>query len=175
MQKYHISSRVIHWVMAIIILSLLAVGIYMEDFLPKDASYRMQVYNLHKSFGVIALILIFVRIFNRFLHKAPALPESIPAHEKFLAHLVHFLLYVLMLIMPFSGYLMSNSYGYPVHLFGLKMPNLVEKNYELGAIFAKTHHYAGYILIALLFLHILGALKHKFFDKPENDILKRMI
>lgn len=161
--------------MALIIIFLLGLGIYMEDFLAKDAANRFEIYKLHKSFGVIALFLISIRLVNRFINKAPELPQSIKRTDKNLAHITHILLYLLMIAMPISGYLMSNSYGYDVYLFSLKMPTLIAKNYELGAIFSKTHKYCGYFLILTISLHILGALKHRFFDAKENDVLQRMI
>jgi cytochrome b561 len=176
MQKYKISSRILHWLMAVIIISLLAVGIYMTNFLPKDAANRMEIYNLHKSFGVLALILIAVRIINRAVFTAPALPETINRFEQKLAHLVHILLYVLMIVVPVSGYLMSNSFGYPVKLFSIEMPFLIEQNFELGKIFHEIHEIAPYVLIAILVLHISGAVKHRYFDKnKENDVLGRML
>lgn len=147
----------------------------MADFLPADAPYKFQIYNLHKSFGVMVLILIFIRIFNRFLHKAPELPQGLPKIEKLASHAVHIALYLLMILVPLSGYLMSNSYGFPVHFFTITMPNLISTQPEIGIYFVKTHKYAAYALIAAIGLHIAGALKHRFFDKPENDVLGRML
>lgn len=175
-EKYHISSRIIHWIMALIILGLLALGFYIEFFLDSSNPNRGQFYALHKSFGVIALIFIFIRVFNRLLHNAPKLPETIKKSEQNLAKIIQFSLYIMMFIMPISGYLMSNSFGYDVYLFSLKMPTLIEKNYELGKIFSKTHGYCAYLLVLALILHISGAMKHRFFDKNKNnDVLKRII
>ncbi len=175
MTKYHISTRLIHWTMAAIILSALGLGIYMTEFLSKDATNRMDIYGLHKSLGVMALIFIALRIFNRIFHPNPKMLESLSAPEKFAVHFVHYLLYVLMIAVPLSGYLMSNSFGFPVHLFSYEMPVLLATNYDLGKIFSEIHELGAYTLIGALALHILGALKHKFFDKPENDVFKRMI
>ena len=174
-QKYHPLSRAIHWLMALLIIFLLALGIYMADFLPSDAPNKFEIYDLHKSCGVMVLILVFIRIFNRFLHQAPSLPKTLPTIEKIASHVVHVALYVLMFLVPFSGYLMSNSYGFSVHFFTIEMPNLITPNPEIGIYFSKTHKYAAYATIAAIFLHIAGALKHRFFDKPENDVLNRMI
>lgn len=173
--KYHLTSRILHWLMSLLIFGLLGLGIYMADFLPSDATNKFQIYDLHKSFGVMVLILVFIRIFNRFLHPAPTLPQGLPAIEKFASHVAHILLYVLMLVIPLSGYLMSNSYGFAVHFFTIEMPNLISTNPQIGRIFAKTHKFAAYGLIATIGLHVGGALKHRFFDKPENDVLKRML
>ncbi|HLD76712.1 MAG TPA: cytochrome b/b6 domain-containing protein [Rickettsiales bacterium] len=168
MIKYHISSRIIHWLMALIIIITLLLGIYMTKFLPKDATNLIEIYNLHKSFGVMALIFIVIRIINRFIHKAPQTPEGFNKIEKFAAHFIHILLYILMIFVPFSGYLMSNFYGFPVHIFSYKMPIIVSNNLQFGAIFLNIHEILAYSLLAAIIFHILGALKH-------NDILKRII
>lgn len=161
--------------MAVIILGLLGLGIYMEDFLDKESENRMMIYSIHKSFGALVLILFFVRVVNRFINKPPTLPETLQKIERIGAHIGHIALYFLMLAMPLSGYLMSNSYGYPVKLFGLQLPFLIGKNFESGKIFASAHSYFGYALIAVVLIHIAAVIKHKFFDQKENDVLKRMI
>ena len=161
--------------MALLIFSLLAVGIYMTQFMATDSPNHLQTYELHKSFGVIALILIFIRIINRFIKKPPILPESISRIERILSHLGHFGLYVLMLIVPFSGFLMSNSFGFPVKFFSIELPVMVGTNFELGKLFALLHELSAYGLLALIAVHILAVIKHRFFDKAENDVLKRML
>lgn len=174
-QKYHPWVRIIHWLMALIIILLLAVGFYMTNWLDKESVNRMIIYNIHKSFGALVLFLVVARIFIRLSKPIPPLPNSISVFVKKIAHLVHILLYGLMIFMPLSGYLMSNSFGYPVHLFGLPLPMLVEKNIEMGKFFAETHKILGFTFVAVLGLHIAGVVKHRFFDRSENDVLKRMI
>jgi cytochrome b561 len=164
-----------HWLMALIIISLLAIGFYMTTWLDKESANRMTIYNLHKSFGALVLFLVVARIFIRLSKPIPPLPNSISAFVQKIAHLVHILLYGLMIFMPLSGYLMSNYFGYPVHLFGLPLPMLVEKNIEMGKFFADVHKFLGFAFVAILSLHIAGAVKHRFLDKPENDVLKRMV
>lgn len=173
--KYHLSSRILHWLMAAIILFLIGLGIYMVDFLGKEAPNRMDIYNLHKSLGALILILIFARIANRLIHKAPALPKTMLKSEVILANISHGLLYVLMIIVPLSGYLMSNFFGYSVKFFSLGLPSIVEKNIDLGKVFHKIHEIAPLVLLTLVTLHVLAVIKHRFFDKAEHDVLKRMI
>ncbi|MBL6664591.1 MAG: cytochrome b [Rickettsiales bacterium] len=173
--KYSLPSRILHWIMAVIILGLLGVGIYMTEFLDRDSANRMLIYGLHKSFGVIVLILIFARVINRFINKPPALPNTIKKSERIGAHIGHIILYVLMFAVPLSGYLMSNSYGYPVKLFGLPLPFIVEKDFEVGKFFSSAHFYFGYGLLVVVIIHIAAVVKHRFFDQKENDVLKRMI
>lgn len=174
-ESYHKNSKIIHWLMAIIIIGLLCSGIFMANFISSEANYRGDIYSIHKSFGVVALFLITIRVINKIKNKPPALPESIKKVDRILAHIGHQLLYLSMIIMPLSGYLMSNSYGHSVKFFSITLPDLITKNYELGAIFAKTHKYLGYAMAAIIIAHIAGALKHRYFDKEENDVIKRMI
>jgi cytochrome b561 len=161
--------------MALIIISLLAVGIYMTNFLPKDSINRSTIYGLHKSFGVVVICLIIIRVINRFFHKPPSLPNSIKKLEQNLAHLAHFALYLFMFLVPLSGYLMSNSYGHAVKLFGLKLPLIIQQNFKLADIFSEIHELSAYGILALISIHILAVIKHRFFDKKENDILPRML
>ncbi|MES2676851.1 MAG: cytochrome b [Pseudomonadota bacterium] len=174
-QEYHPSMKIIHWTMAVIIIGLLALGFYMAEFMDKESANRMLIYNLHKSFGALVLFLVVIRIFVRMQRSAPPLPDSIDLLTQALSHLVHMILYALMILMPMSGYLMSNYFGYPVHLFGLQLPMLVSPNPDLGKLCANAHEFFGFSFVAVLGLHILGVIKHRFFDKPENDVLKRMI
>ena len=95
-EKYPIIMRVLHWAMALIILSLIGVGFWMVD-LPKDYADRGYVYSLHKSFGVTILILIVLRFVVRMISKIPPLPASIPAIAQKAAHGAHLALYVLIL------------------------------------------------------------------------------
>jgi cytochrome b561 len=174
-QKYHIISRLIHWTMAGIIIFLLGLGIYMTDFLGKESESRMFIYGLHKSFGVLVLILLLPRLINRLINKPPTLPKSINKFVHKLAHSTHHLLYLLMLIVPLSGYLMSNSFGYPVHLFSIELPFLIGQNPDLGKFFAETHEIAAFTLLGVICFHLAGVIKHRYFEKPENDVLGRMI
>ena len=167
--------RITHWLMSVIIIALLCVGFYMADFLDPQSPIRGQIYHLHKSFGALIIFLITYRIFLRFTNDIPALPKTINPLQKKLAKGAQFLLYLLMICMPLSGYLMSNAAGYPVKLFVIELPALVGKDPVLGKFFHSAHHYLGYAFVIILSLHIAGALKHRFFDKPENDVLKRML
>jgi cytochrome b561 len=80
-----------------------------------------------------------------------------------------------MLIVPLSGYLMSNSYGFEVKIFGIILPNLISQSIDLARIFAEIHEISAFSLAGLIVLHIVAVIKHRFFDQKENDILKRML
>lgn len=173
-QKYPLAIRVIHWFMALSILGLIVVGYYMTG-LSKDDPSRGDMYNLHKSFGSLVLILVIIRLSVRIFTKVPPLPKAIPDKEKKAAAAAHILLYALMFSVPILGFAMSNGYGYPVHLFALEMPVLFEKNIELAKLANEWHEIMAYVLLAIVGLHFAGAMKHRFMDKKENDVLGRML
>jgi len=174
-EKYHISSRLFHWVMSILIIGMLVIGMYMVDFISDENQNKFMIYDLHKSFGLLILLLVILRIINRIFHKPPKQLEGISRIEVAISKSLHHSFYVLMILLPVSGYLMSNFYGFKVNFFSYELPSLVSYNPDMGRLFSETHEFLAYLLIFLLILHIAGVIKHRFFDKPENDVLKRML
>jgi len=172
--KYSYSARVFHWLMALVIIVAFALAFYMTS-LSKEGENRLFFYSVHKSFGVLALILIVARIINRFFHKPPQLPAEVPAYIVKLSKITHFLLYLLMFLTPISGYLMSNYYGYPVKLFGMVLPTLVTTNFDLAKNFSELHEFFAFTLLALVVLHLLAVVKHHFIGANKFPILKRML
>jgi len=157
---YHTVSKVLHWLMAIMIVSLFAVGIYMHE-LPREDGLRPTLYMLHKAFGMTVLFLLFVRIVWRFTHKPPSL-DRYSGLVKNVAKVSHFSLYLLMLAVPVAGYLLSAYHGYAVDYFGLfKLPLLVEKNKELADIASEVHEILAFTMMGILVFHIAGAIKHR--------------
>ncbi len=168
---YGIIAKNLHWIIAFIILTLIVVGFYMGDI--PYSPQKLQVYALHKSFGLLVLWLAGLRILWRFYTKLPQALESHQNWEKILARIVHVLLYFSMFGMPLSGWLMSSAGEYPVPFFGLQMPDIAPKNEELAKFGHQAHTVIAYMLIAAIGLHSLGAFKHHIID---GDItLKRMV
>ena len=173
---YGLLSKLLHWGSAAVLIALLAVGIYMAG-LPDDAEGRGQLYGLHKSFGVVAMVLIIARLVWLRITPAPALPDVFEAKEQRVVKGIQALLYAVMVIVPLSGYLMSNAGGYPIHFFGLfEMPALVGESKALGGFVHEAHWIMGYAMVALVLLHMAGAIKHRLKAKgSEADILQRML
>lgn len=171
--RYGLIAQLFHWTLAVLMISLLGMGMYMSD-LPSTDPNKFPLYGLHKSFGITVLILFVGRLFWR-LYNA-GLPQSNPKHAKWerrLAHAVHVLLYVTAIAMPLSGWGMSSAGGHPVSLFGLALPPLVPKDPALGAFFSGAHSVIGWMIIGLVALHVIGALKHYFIDK--DGTISRML
>ena len=158
-------AKALHWLMALMILTLLGVGIYMHD-LPKEDTLRPTLYMMHKASGMTVLFLLFIRVIWRVLHKPPSLGRYSDIVKK-AASVTHVSLYILMFAVPVAGYLLSAYHGYAVDYFGLfKLPLLVGKDKELADLAGEAHEYLAFAMIGILVLHIAGAIKHRFFESP---------
>lgn len=170
---YPCTLRTLHWLIAALILGLIAVGYYMAG-IADDDPLRGTLYGLHKSFGVAALVLIAIRIAVRLRHTIPPLPSSLPRLERRAAHAAHILLYIGMVGVPVSGLVMSMAGGHGVAFFGIPLPNPMETDRALAKLAHDAHGILPYVLLGVIALHIAGELKHRFFDRPEHDVLARM-
>ncbi len=128
----------------------------------------------HKFYiGSWRLFLLVIRLFWRYTHPAPQLPDSMSPLMKTLAHLGHLGLYFMLIAIPITGCLFSWSVGKPVPvLYLFEIPALVDKNPELLAIVKPVHTYLSWFAGAMVVGHMLAALKHHFIDK--NDVLRSM-
>ena len=172
MKKYTSTAIALHWLMAIGLIGLFAFGLYMAD-LPLSPK-KLQFYSWHKWAGVVLFLLVFVRLAWRVAHRPPALPDHMGRGEQFVAHAGHAAIYLLMLAVPLSGWLMSSAKGIQTVLFGvLPIPDLLEKNKELGHLLQTLHWGLNMLLAAVVVGHAAAALKHHFIDK--DDVLTRML
>jgi len=171
-ERYTSTAKALHWLMAILFFGLLALGFYMHD-LPLSPE-KLKLYSWHKWAGVTAFLLVLVRLAWRVTHLPPALPASMPRIMQLAAHAGHFALYALMIAIPLSGWLMSSAKGFQTVWFGvLPIPDLLDKNKELGDLLAIVHKGLNLLFVAVLAGHIGAALKHHFIDR--DDILTRML
>lgn len=168
--RFGVVAILFHWIMAILIIGLLALGLYMIR-LPLSLE-KLKLYGWHKETGMLVLMLVMLRSIWRVSNMIPSL--SLPRWELWAARGVHYLFYVLMFAMPLTGWLMTSFSGFPVSFFGLFVfPDLVSTHPEYIHLFKKIHEWLGYGLIAIIVLHTCAALKHHFIDK--DDILRRML
>lgn len=165
-----------HWLSAAIIISLLVLGIYMTPYDENNSALAGSLYFWHKSFGILVFIITIARIFNRKRHYLPELPKTMPKQEQRVAKIVHQLLYFLMVLIPLLGYCQSSSYEFSdgVNFFFTDIPGILPKSKFIFDITNSLHKWLSYFFIALILAHVLGALKHRFFDK-ENDVLDRIL
>jgi len=165
-------AKTLHWLMAVLLFGLLALGFTMTD-LPLSPR-KLQLYSWHKWAGVTVFLLVLFRLAWRATHRLPPLPDHMPKVMRFAAHAGHALLYGLMIVIPLSGWLMSSAKGFQTVWFGvLPIPDLVAKNQELGALLQTVHLSLNLLLVAVIAGHIGAALKHHFIDR--DDVLTRML
>ncbi|MBU1191230.1 MAG: cytochrome b [Gammaproteobacteria bacterium] len=173
--RYDAVARALHWLMALMIFGLIGVGLYMGE-LPREDALRPQLYMLHKTFGVLTLILLVIRIAWKLMVGAPELPRSLQRWEINLAKATKFGMYLLMLVTPIAGYALSNFADKPIALFGvIEMPTLLAPDKELKEIAEELHEIFAFTLLGLVGLHVAGALKHRLFGTPETDVLRRIL
>lgn len=180
--RYTRTAMALHWIIAILIICNVVLGLS-ADSLPDD--WVRPVIDTHKSIGITVLGLVLLRILWRVSHKPPPLPAEFPSWERTAAHLAHFLLYLLMIGLPLSGWLHDSAWKdaatHPMRLFNLFTwprigyvmhldPTLKE---TLHNRFGTLHTWLGYALYALLAMHVGGALKHQWIDR--KSVFKRMI
>ncbi len=169
--RYDGVAQSLHWVTAVLIFTAFGVGLWMVDL---PLFQRLRTVSLHKSIGVTIFLVVLVRLAWRWTHPAPALPDSMPVWERRAANTAHWLLYALMVAVPVSGWLMSGALGVATVPFGLaRLPDLIERNRELGETLKTVHFVLNKSLLALIALHVAAALKHFFSDR--DGVLQRML
>lgn len=171
--RYRPSQRILHWLMAIVIISALVIGLYCS-YLTPGVPLRRALLDVHKSLGMTALVLIAIRLPLRLSLGEPAYRRPLDVFNHYAARGAHILLYALMILMPLAGYTTSAAGGHDLPWFGLfQWPNLLPLDKGLERTAAEIHEYGAYCLYAVVSLHILAALWHHFFRKDE--VLQRML
>jgi cytochrome b561 len=170
--RYTRTAMLLHWLVAILILGMFGLGIYMAD-LPLSPQ-KLKLYSYHKWAGITVLLLALARLAWRIGHAPPPLPASQPQWQQFAAHAGHGLLYVLIFAAPLSGWMMSSALGFPVVWFGvLPLPDLIDKNKEIGELLKLVHRYLNYTFLVVVTGHALAAIKHQWLDR--DGTLSRMV
>ena len=169
--RYTSIAIILHWVMALLILATWSIAIAVDDMPLSPA--RITGLSWHKWLGVTIFFLVILRLLWRAAHPAPPLKVPMPAWQEKAMQFTHIALYLLMLLIPLVGWLMSSAKGYTVNYFGLfELPDLVDKDKVLGHQLKEVHEFLANGLMVLVGLHILAALKHQFIDK--DGLLSRM-
>ena len=170
--RYATTAIVLHWLMALLLVGLFCGGLYMADL--RLSPWKLKIYSWHKWAGVTAFILVLARIAWRFAHHPPGLPSAMPRLMRLAARAAHTLLYLLMVAVPVSGWLMSSAKGFQTVYFGvLPIPDLLAKDKELGNLLQDAHQALCFLLVGLVLGHLGAALKHHLIDR--DDVLARML
>jgi cytochrome b561 len=172
--RYAAPARSFHWITAALVAVIIVAGLWIAYFRPEEEAFKLRLYNIHESLGVIVWVLTLMRLVYRWRHPPPPLPADTPAAIRVAAHASHVALYVLLLTLPVIGFLATNAWGFPLSVFGaLPLPSPVGKDEELAKVLALLHRIGALSIIALIGGHVAGALYHTFIRK--DALLRRML
>jgi cytochrome b561 len=166
-------ARTLHWLVAGLAVVVVSLGLAVAGA-PRETQSRELLLLLHRSVGLLILALMVFRACWRLTHPPPPLPAGFPRIEALAAHADHYLLYLLFLVMPLSGYVNAAAAGHSVSFFGLALiPPLLPENQMLSQA-ANALHLAGqFAIYALVGVHVAAALLHALVRR--NGILDRML
>ena len=157
--RFAVPQRILHWLMAICILSMLFIGVGMVSTI--SAKYLTLV-QIHKPLGIAILVLALIRLVLRLYYGAPALPADLPAPMKLAAELSQYIFYALMIAMPLIGWGMLSAAEYPVVLFGsVHLPSILPVSPSLHTLLWHAHYYLAFAFFGLILMHVSAILFHK--------------
>ncbi len=165
-QHFTRTAIVFHWLTALIIAGAFPVGLLMGDM--AVTPFRIKVFVWHKWAGITVLILSSLRLSWRLGHPAPPPPAGMPAWQHRASRVVQWATYILLFIVPLTGWMYSSAAGYSVvYLNWVPLPDLVGKSKELAHQLKELHETLNWVLFSLVMLHAAAALKHHFIDKDS--------
>ena len=163
-------SRLLHWTMAAMVLTMLGIGVAMVASL---ANYHALV-SIHRPLGMAILILVVVRFVNRLMNPPPPLPATMSRAERLAATASELTMYGLMFVLPLVGWGMLSAAHYPIVLFGsLHLPYILPHNAMLYAVLRKGHTILAYLFFLTFIAHFGAILFHTLIVR--DGILKRMV
>jgi cytochrome b561 len=166
--EYGLISKVLHWLSAILLLIQIPLGFYLVDL--DFGEERLTFENIHIIIGLTIFYLVIIRLVKNLINPTPKLNTSIFKGQKFLAKINHLLLYVTILSITISGILKKLYNGESLIIIFKKIK--IEDNFELSEIFYDVHVFSNYVMIALIALHVVAVIIHKFFF--DDNLLKKI-
>jgi cytochrome b561 len=169
---YTSTARFLHWLTAAIVLIIIPMGILMAN-LELGATGDV-LFDLHRSLGFVLLPIAIWRLGYRLTHPVPALPADIPNYQVLAAEASHWGLYALLVIQPIIGWIANSAYGAPLNFFWLfNLPPIWPKNEPFSDAMFALHRWLGFLMAAMLLVHIGAAFFHHFVRK--DNVLMRMV
>ena len=167
--QFALQSRILHWLMAVMLLTMLFLGVTMVASL---GNYHRLV-AIHRPLGIMILILAVIRLINRMFTTLPPFPPTMSRQERWIATASEKLLYGLMLALPLVGWGMLSAGHYPIVMFGpLHLPPILPANPTLYAVLRKTHTILAYLLFVTFLAHLSAVLFHVIIVR--DGLLHRM-
>ena len=171
--RYGLATKLLHWSVAVLILGLVWLGWYMVDLTYYDTWYNDSL-AWHKALGIVAFVLGVVKIAWTMHSRPPAYVESLERWERAAATAVHHLFYVMMVLIPLTGYLVSTSEGEGIDMWGwFTVPAVVVVGEGLRELAIEAHYWCAYGTLAIAAVHAAAAIRHQFLDR--DGTLRRML
>lgn len=171
-ETYGIIAQAFHWLVALLVLAQLGFGVYAAS-LPVGLA-RLQWLSRHKSLGLAILAVVLLRFAWRAMNRPPPLPASMPEWERHAAVAMHWLLYLLLVLAPLTGWLYASAAGLSVNWFGIAVvPDLVAKDPGLAAVLKQVHRALVALFALLIAGHAAAALRHALWLR--DGIAHRML
>ena len=168
-RQFALQSRILHWLMAVMLLTMLAIGVSMVASL---GNYHALV-AIHRPLGIAILILAIIRLVNRFSTTLPPFPPTMSSRERWIASNSERLFYALMITLPLIGWGMLSAGHYPIVMFGsVHLPPILPANPTLFAILRKAHTILAYLLFLTFLAHVAAVLFHTLIIRDR--LLDRM-
>lgn len=169
-ERFPLFSRLLHWSMALLIVIMLFIGI---GLVSTTSSRYYGLLAVHKTIGIVILVLVAIRLVNRLLNPPPPLPRDLPSWQALMARVSHIVLYGLMVALPLVGWSMLSAGGYPILIFGsLELPAILPHDLGVFAVLRTTHTILAFTLFATVLAHLGAALFHGFIRR--DDVLRSM-
>jgi cytochrome b561 len=169
---YPSTSKWLHWLVAASVLTTIPIGIAMGRV--AKGPLQDTLYTLHKSIGILILALMVARLINRIVVGAPAPAPGLARWQRVVSSATHGLLYVLLVLQAFGGWLANSAYGAPTPFFGLfELPALRGKDPAFAEQVFSNHRIFGFVIAGLAAMHIAAALQHYIIK--QDRVLQRML
>ncbi len=155
--RFPVRTRILHWLTAALVFAALFIGFVMVNTLGGYGVLR----GVHMTLGVLILLIVVIRVANRFTHRAPRLPDTVGSVEHMLVIGSEVGLYALLLAQPLVGWAMVSAGGRPVVVFGsLELPRIAPFDADLFFVLRQTHSVLAYLLVAAIAAHVSAVLLH---------------
>ena len=165
-------SKWIHWITALIVLMIIPGGVIMTNM--EEGPLQDQIFDMHRSFGVVVFVLAVVRVAARRILGTPAPHETLTPLERRVSVGIHHSLIALLVLMPLIGWLMTSAYRVDVSVFGLfTLPHLMPKSEPIYDALSAAHAALGMLMAGLIVAHIGAAIMHRFIKR--DGVMQRML
>lgn len=169
--EYGSITKLLHWLIAFLVLFMLCLG-FLMGYINNKAVFA-KVINIHKLTGLAILILMIIRAIWTSINPKPELPVDMPFWQKYAACSLHFSFYIVLIIMPITGWIMSVASGYNPKLLSWEITLPIAQSKSIATLFENIHSTLAIIIILMISMHVLAALYHLLYKK--DNILQRML